>query len=533
MRWGLLVLGLVLGCAEGEAELDRPPVADAGDVDADRRDDDAAPRPPDAGAPDARPERDAAADAEVADARSPDAGPPADAGPGGVVRQHDRELRGVWIATVFNINFPSRAGLSVEAQRAELAHLLDVAADAHLNTVFFQVRAEGDAFYRSDLEPASRFLTGRQGMDPGWDPLAEAIEGAHDRGLELHAWLNPYRAAASMGLDHPPTHMARRFPAHAHPYDTGVWMDPGAPEVQAHTVAVIRDLVTRYDLDGVHFDDYFYPYPDGTPFPDDATWADYQAGGGALARDDWRRDNVNRLVAAVAAAIRDVDPDVRFGISPFGIYRPGIPAGIVGLDQYGSIFADPVHWLQAGDVDYLAPQLYWNGTRPQQDYETLLRWWTSLVADGRQIYVGNYLAQLGSAAAWDVAEFERELDISRALRPAGSLGNIFFHIAPLAENRDGITDTLRARYYPHPAVTPPLAGRGDEAVAPPRVEVEGSALRFVDAGRVRGHVIYGEDGAVHQVVRRSGATVPAGTWHVTTVGRQGAESLAVPVTVRP
>ncbi|MEZ4465439.1 MAG: family 10 glycosylhydrolase [bacterium] len=408
-----------------------------------------------------------------------------------------------------------------------------MAAEAHLNTVFFQVRAEGDAFYRSQLEPWSRFLTGRQGQDPGWDPLAEAIEGAHDRGLELHAWLNPYRAAASMGIDHPATHVASRFPAHAHAYDTGVWMDPGAAEVRAHTVAVIRDLVGRYDLDGVHFDDYFYPYPDGSPFPDDATWAAYQAAGGALGRDDWRRDNVNRLVQEVSAAITAIDPDVRFGISPFGIYRPGIPPGIVGLDQYGSIFADPVHWLEAGYVDYLAPQLYWNATRPQQDYETLLRWWTSLTAGGRQIYVGNYLSQLGSAAAWDVAEFERELGISRALRPQGSAGNIYFHLGPLAENRAGIADVFRERFYPTPALTPPLAGRGAEVVAPPRVSAAGNRVQLADAGRVRGHVVYDEAGAVFRVVRRPEITLPAGTWAITAVGRQGAESAAVEVTVRP
>ena len=275
---------------------------------------------------------------------------------------HTRELRGVWVASVGNINFPSEQGLSAEAQQAELTAMFDAVAAAGLNAVFFQVRPECDALYASPLEPWSRYLTGTQGQDPGYDPLEFAVTQAHARGLELHAWFNPYRAKASAASKAADGHISKLLPQYAYTYGNFLWMDPGAVEVQDQLVAVIADVVTRYDIDGVHFDDYFYPYPDEDPFPDSGTYGAYVQGGGQLGLADWRRDNVNRVVERVGLEVAKLRPSVRWGISPFGIYRPGIPEGIQGLDQYDAIYADPVKWMQEGWLDYLAPQLYWPST---------------------------------------------------------------------------------------------------------------------------------------------------------------------------
>lgn len=532
----LIGLVMVAGCTESDDAAS--PVADLG-VDGgvgdgaaprlDRGTPDAAPPAPADGAPPA----DAAAGADAA-APGPDAAPPP---PGVAPVSHPRELRAVWVASVWNINFPSRAGLSADAQQAELLAILDAAAAMNLNAVFLQVRPEADALYASELEPWSRFLTGTQGQDPGWDPLAVAVREAHARNLELHAWLNPYRAQASaqaaVAADHPVNTLADSVRA----YGTQTFLDPGAPEARAHTVAVARDIVRRYAVDGVHFDDYFYPYPDGAPFPDDATWQAYVDGGGALGRDDWRRDNVNQLIQQVFLAVREEDPAARFGVGPFGIYRPGTPPGTAGLDQYAAIYADPVHWMQEGWVDYLAPQLYWNATRPQQDYETLLTWWASLTWGGRYIAAGNNLAKLGEDAGWSVAEFERQVGISRALRAEGSLGNVFFHVGPFVADQDGVATTLRERFYAAPALTPPLPGTEGETLPPPTVERSAGALTLSHgADDLRAWTLYRDAGAgwtLDRIVPAYANTVAVGSgrWAVAAVDRRGVESGGVVVQV--
>lgn len=543
----LLLAALLGGCDDGQTDPSRetpftpfvPGQDAASSRDSGAAADAAGPSRPDASpSDDATPARDAADDASPppADAgETPDAGPP----PANTVAvSHPRELRAVWVATVFNINFPSRAGLSPEAQQAELTRMLDVMADLNLNVMMFQVRPECDALYASALEPWSRYLTGRQGTDPGYDPLAWLVEAAHARGIEVHAWLNPYRARASRNAELSPDHVARRLPQYARTYGDFLWMDPGAPAVQQHTLEVIRDLASRYDLDGIHFDDYFYPYPDG-PFPDDDLFAEYQATGGPLDRGDWRRDNVNTLVREVAEAIRDIDPTIRFGISPFGIYRPGVPPGITGLDQYAAIFADPVKWIEEGWVDYLAPQLYWNATRPQQDYETLLRWWTGLSQDGRFIFAGNNLAQLGADAGWSVAEFRRQVGISRALRDAGSLGNVYFHIGPLLQDRASVNAMLHGDFYGRPALTPPVADLREVAVAVPRVTVEGARVRVRagDERALRAWTVYRDQGGEWTLDRIVPAgteafELPAGRFAVAAAARHGVESRGVVIEVR-
>lgn len=448
---------------------------------------------------------------------------------------HDRELRGVWIASVANINFPSRTGLAPEQLRAELDAIVSLVASVGLNAIFFQVRPESDALYESTLEPWSRFLTGTQGGDPGMDPLRYLLDEAHRYGIEVHAWLNPYRAKSSRSSSAVAPHISVVAPEHAHAYGNLLWMDPAADVVRERTLAVVTDIVERYDVDGLHFDDYFYPYPDGTQFPDDTTYADYVMGGGALGRDDWRRDNVHRLVEGVADVMRR-HPDVRFGISPFGIYRPGMPEGITGLDQYAEIYADPVRWMDEGWVDYLAPQLYWPSTQTRQAYEPLLEWWAALTRDGRSIFAGNYLSQLGSSAAWDLDEVRTQIDITRRNRTDGALGNIYFHIGPLEEDRDSVATVFAEEIYPRPALSPVLAVSPNGILDPPVVQVMGPELVVShDEPQIFGWVIYRESDGDHVVERIAGPeeriVLSAGTYVISAADRYRRESVGVRVVV--
>ena len=451
---------------------------------------------------------------------------------------HERELRGAWIATVYNINWPSAQGLSVAAMQNELLAYLDVAADYNLNALFVQIRPEGDALYASDLEPWGRWLTGTQGNDPGFDPLEFLLEHAHARGIEVHGWFNPYRAAANANAPLAQPHMALAHPQHAHTYGNLLWMDPGAAVVQDHLVDVVLDVVDRYDIDGVHFDDYFYPYPNGTQFPDNGTYSAYVNGGGMLARDDWRRDNVNRMVETLHDEIDAAKPWVRFGISPFGIYRPGMPPGITGLDQYAELYADPVKWIQEGWVDYLAPQLYWPSTQTAQAYEPLVEWWVSIAPEGRNVFVGNYLSQLGSSSAWTVDEIRLQVELSREYQ-IDSPGNIFYHIAPLANNQMGVGTMLVDELYPHPVLTPPMWERAGDEVAYPRVIVSGETVDLEprDDTPLRAWVVYRDEGGVfvldHIVPRAQGDTLELspGRWAISAVAKSSIESLGVVVEI--
>jgi len=293
-----------------------------------------------------------------------------------------REFRGVWVATVANIDWPSKKGLAAETQKKELLAILDRAVAMNLNAVVLQVRPMCDALYKSKLEPWSEYLTGTAGKDPSYDPLAFAVKEAHARGLELHAWFNPYRAhhpSATGPLTD--SHIVNKRPDLAKPYGKHRWLNPTNPEVADLTMAVVLDVVKRYDVDGVHMDDYFYPYAekdaDGNniSFPDDDTWAAYQKSGGRLSRSDWRRDAVNRFVERMYREVKKEKKWVKVGISPFGIWRPGHPPGIEGFDQYEGLFADAKKWLNEGWVDYFTPQLYWPIAQEKQSYSKLLAWW--------------------------------------------------------------------------------------------------------------------------------------------------------------
>jgi len=451
---------------------------------------------------------------------------------------HPRELRGAWVASVFNINFPSEPGLSAAAQEEELLDILDTMESAGLNAAFLQVRPESDALYPSQLEPWSRSLTGTQGQDPGWDPLEVAIDEAHARGIELHAWLNPYRAKASLNSELAPPHVALAHPEHAHTYGSYLWMDPGSAEVQDHLLAVIDDLVSRYDIDGIHFDDYFYPYPTDDPFPDDLTWSAYEDGGGELDRDDWRRHNVDTMVEAVGVLVAELRPEVRFGISPFGIYRPGIPAGISGFDQYEGLYADPIKWIDAGWLDYLAPQLYWPTTYPKQAYDVLISWWAGATSGGRHIFAGNYLSKLGSGPEWSLDEFLTQIELTRAESEAGARGNIYFSVEPILSDWEGFAGILGDDLYAEPALTPAIAAAVGDVIDPPELNLDAGVvtLNHGAPGSLRAYSIYFSDGdawVLDRLVPAAEATtnLSQGTWAIAAAAKTGVESLGVVIEV--
>jgi uncharacterized lipoprotein YddW (UPF0748 family) len=373
----------------------------------------------------------------------------------------DREFRAIWVATVGNIDWPSKPGLSTWDQQRELLAILDRAVSLKLNAIIFQVRPGADALYASPYEPWSEFLTGRQGRapEPAWDPLAFAVEQAHERGLELHAWFNPYRAAYSADTLEARTHVSHTNPELVWRYDRFLWMDPGDAAVRRRSLRAILDVVKRYDVDGVHIDDYFYPYPTTDrsgkkiDFPDGATYARYRKGGGKLSKDDWRRHNVDLFVEALYKQVHAAKPWVQVGISPFGIWRPGNPPQIQGFDAYSEIYADSRKWLQNGWADYFAPQLYWPIAQTAQSFPVLLDWWRSQNTKHRHLWPGLATYRIGeaSARAIDAREILAEIDTMRARRTG--LGHIHFNTSVLMKDADSISEKL-AEVYQSPALPP-------------------------------------------------------------------------------
>lgn len=357
------------------------------------------------------------------------------------------EFRGAWVSSVYNINFPAKAGLSADAQKANAIRLLDAAKSAGLNAVFFQVRPESDALYESKLEPWSRYLTGAQGRSPGYDPLAFFIAEAKKRGIQVHAWLNPYRAAASAGDAKSPDHISRKFPQYAYKIRSVLFMDPGAAPVRQQIVAVAKDLLRRYDLAGIHLDDYFYPYPpesgSPTPFPDDATYGAYRSSGGKLSKADWRRENVNALIRDLSAAVHSTKPGAKFGVSPFGIYTKGVPPDVkAGVDQLNDLYSDPVRWMREGWVDYLVPQLYWAEDSPQR-FSSLLRWWRGPEANPRGVPVWPGIAvDRMISHGWSSAEIARQLALEKSIGQHG--GFVLWNIGPIEKNTKGIVSVVRS-----------------------------------------------------------------------------------------
>ncbi len=372
-----------------------------------------------------------------------------------------REFRAAWVATVANIDWPSRPGLPTAAARAELDNIVARAHDLHLNALVFQVRPAGDALYASALEPWSEFLTGAQGRapEPRWDPLQHLLERCHAHGIELHAWFNPFRASHPKGSSPPaPNHVLRAQPAACVRYGSHHWMDPGDPRSAAWTLRVVRDVVQRYDVDGVHLDDYFYPYPEGKqPFPDAKSRAAYTKAGGKLSLADWRRDNVDRFVRELERTVHQEKPWVLVGISPFGIARPGVPSGIqAGIDQFGQLYADPAQWLRTGRVDYLTPQLYWPIDQQPQSFAVLLPWWLGQNERSRHVWPGLDLNRMRDGKApVRPDELDAQLALLRGRRPAelGSRGHVLFSFQTLRGDLPAVGGALR-RLHAEPALVP-------------------------------------------------------------------------------
>jgi uncharacterized lipoprotein YddW (UPF0748 family) len=432
-----------------------------------------------------------------------------------------REFRAAWISTVANIDWPSRSNLSVPQQQAEAIAILDKARALNLNAIVLQVRPSADAIYSSTIEPWSEYLTGTQGKSPQpwYDPLKFWIAQAHARGLELHAWFNPYRARhATAKSPNSASHVARTMPSVVKNYGRFQWMDPGEELASRQTLDVILDVVRRYDIDGVHIDDYFYPYPIEAPgaageaaaldgmgvaraleFPDQASWQRYVSGGGRLDRPNWRRQNVNGLIEALHKGIHHEKSWVKFGISPFGLGRPDRrPPGIAGFSQYDLLYADAELWLEKGWLDYLSPQLYWPIKQAPQAYGVLLDYWIGQNRHGRHVWPGLFTSRIGAATkAFVPAEITQQIGLTRTRE--GATGHVHFSMTALMGNRQGISDKLMAGPYAEPALVPATPWLGANRPGAP----ETRASR--EPGGVRVQFIEGNKGAYFALWSRHGA----------------------------
>jgi uncharacterized lipoprotein YddW (UPF0748 family) len=361
------------------------------------------------------------------------------------------DFRAAWVASVYNLNFPSSTGLGQERQKAEIRSLVRAAAQYGLNALLVQVRPEGDALYASRLEPWSRYLTGTQGASPGYDPLAYFVQEGAKSGVAIHAWINPYRAGANANAPRAATHESNELRSSLRRIGSSLWMDPGDPSVREHVVRVARDLVRRYAIAGLVLDDYFYPYPGNGyrrgNFPDSFTYARYRASGGQLAIDDWRRENVNDLIRDLHAAVKSTRPNAAFGVSPFGIYTHGEPPGVsADLDQLHDLYADPVAWLKNRWVDYVSPQLYWRDGGAQS-FSILLRWWRSVEANPHSIpvYPSIALERMGAGFGWPSTEIQRQLALESAIKPRESGGFVLWNVGQLLRNQKGVATIIAAQ----------------------------------------------------------------------------------------
>ncbi len=394
----------------------------------------------------------------------------------------EREFRAAWVATVANINWPSEPGLSTAQQQAEARAILDRLQELNFNAVIFQVRPQCDALYASDLEPWSYYLTGVQGQapDPWYDPLEFWINEAHRRGIELHAWLNPYRAHHVVGGPVSDQSIVKTRPELVVKLASGYyWLDPSREETRAHSTAVVMDIIERYDVDGIHFDDYFYPYPsynNGLDFPDDESWTAYQAGGGKLSRGDWRRDGVNRFIEELYDKIKAARLHVKFGLSPFGIWRPGHPPEISGFDQYDQLYADARLWLRKGWIDYWTPQLYWDINRRRQSYPFLLKWWSDQNIHRRHLWAGISIGGDHEAAA---DETVNKIMLTRAFLP-GTSGNVHWSFSPLETNQ-ALASALQNGPYRRPALVPssPWLDKKPPAVPSVKMLADKDSLKLI------------------------------------------------------
>ena len=392
-----------------------------------------------------------------------------------------REMRAAWVATVANIDWPSTNNLNTAQQKAQLRAIFDRAAQLKLNTIVFQVRPCCDAMYASPIEPWSEYLTGTMGRapDPFYDPLALAVEEAHKRGLELHAWFNPYRArhlAAKGPIS--AGHISKTHPQLVRQYGKSLWLDPGEKEVQDYSLSVVMDVVKRYDIDGVHFDDYFYPYKEQDAsgkeidFPDESSWRRFGAASG-LSRDDWRRENVNSFIQRVYQSIKSVKPWVKFGVSPFGIWRPGNPPQIKGFDAYARLYADSRKWLANGWLDYFAPQLYWAIQPPEQSFPVLLKWWADQNTKSRLLIPG--LDATKTNRRWKPDEIVDQIRLTR--KQPGTAGHIHWDMKALM-SQNNLDDMLEREVYGALALVPATPWLDNDPPEKPQLTVNRNAASW-------------------------------------------------------
>ena len=393
-----------------------------------------------------------------------------------VAENPKREFRGAWMHTVFQGQYKNQ---STDQNKQYIREQLDKLKDAGVNAVFFQVRPQSDAFYKSDIEQWSIYLTdGGKAPAPFWDPLEFIIEEAHARGMELHAWLNPYRVTASAKQTVPAGHIYHKHPERFVTYDGKVYFDPGYPQNQKYIEKVVADIVTRYDIDGIHFDDYFYPYPaNNKDFPDSKSYAKYGSG---KARDDWRRDNVNNLIKGLSTTIKSIKPWVRFGVSPFGIWRnkKSDPRGSQtnGLENYDALYADVLLWAEKGWVDYLIPQIYWEREHQRASYDVLVDWWNNN-SHGRHVYVGQDVEKTMCKADIDDKTQKSQLKSKiRQTRDAANIeGSCWWPAYSLTKNSCGVVDSLKTDFHSSPAIVPAYTWISDEIPESPYdLSVDGS-----------------------------------------------------------
>lgn len=394
----------------------------------------------------------------------------------------DREFRAVWVATVDNIDFPTKKDLSVAQQQAELLAILELAEKLRLNAVIFQVRPMTDAVYASKLEPWSEFLTGQMGRPQSFDPLRFLVAEAHKRGILVHAWFNPYRAYHPAAKTISDEHISKTQPLIVRQYGRYMWLDPTDTAAKKHSLKVIKDVVRRYDIDGVHFDDYFYPYAENDAggkkieFPDEQNWRDYMHVVNRMApmgvernppsRADWRRSHVNEFIESVGREIKRIKPQIMYGISPFGIWQPMPERQIVGFNAYEELYADARKWLQDGTVDYLAPQLYWPTGRPNLSFPVLLDWWKEQNPRRRHIWPGlaTYRTDRPEYGADMIAGqigFTRRDELTR--------GAIHFSLKSLRNDLGGIQSKLRDSVYTRDALIPMSPWIRTQKLTSPRV----------------------------------------------------------------
>jgi uncharacterized lipoprotein YddW (UPF0748 family) len=419
-----------------------------------------------------------------------------------------REFRGVWVASVANIDWPSKRGLSADQQKQEFIGILEQHKQSGMNAIMLQIRPTADALYAKSRELWSHWLMGQQGLAPaeGYDPLEFAIKEAHSRGMELHAWFNPYRATMTAAQVTSPEHITKKQPELFYTYGGQKLFNPGLPEVRAYIVQVILDVVKGYDIDGVHFDDYFYPYRiAGQTINDAATFAKYPNGFTKI--DDWRRNNVDMLVKMVNDSVHYYKKYVKFGVSPFGIWRnlreDTLGSKTNGLSNYGELYADSRKWIKEGWVDYINPQIYFTFKRAAAPFGTLLEWWGNNTF-GRHLYIGQaaYLVKVPSKvdATWmNLTEIPTQIRAIRANNRAQ--GSVFFSSKSLSTNAKSLTDSLRNDLYKYPALPPQMPWLDDIAPNSPQhltadamndgVHIKwGKPLKAEDGETASGYVIY-------------------------------------------